>query len=143
MQRFLKNLIIFLSILALSSCVSYKPIFDENQKFLKVGKEIAYKDFEICHNKANKYLDEYKSKRIVNEISRKAIFGTILGGISGLIFGNSTRSLIKGAVVGGAVGGAYGGLSSASKGTLTNDELKQKFITKCLNQYGYEIIGWY
>jgi len=63
--------------------------------------------------------------------------------ISGIIFGNSARSLIKGVVAGGVMGGAYGGLSSASKGTLTNDELKQKLITQCLNQNGYEIIGWY
>jgi len=143
MQRILKNIIVILSLLALVSCISYKPIFDENQKFLKVGKKTAYDDFEICYDKANKYLDDYKSKRIINEVSRKAIFGSILGGISGIIFGNSARSLIKGAVAGGVVGGAYGVFSSASKGTLTNDELKQKLITQCLNQNGYEIIGWY
>lgn len=143
MYRFIKSLIVFLSILALVSCISYKPIFDENQKFLNVGKKIAYKDFEICRDKADKYLDDYKAKRIVNEASRKAILGSILGGISGLIFGNSTQSLIKGAMGGAIVGGAYGGISSASAGSLTNDEIKQRYITKCLNQNGYEIIGWY
>jgi len=143
MLKFLKKILAFFLILLFASCVSYKPIFEENQKFITVGKEIANNDFNKCRKKADDYLDEYKSKRIANEVFRKATFGAIFGGITGFIFGNSTQSLLRGAVGGGIVGGVYGGLVSAGAGNLTSDEIKQRYITKCLNQNGYEIIGWY
>ena len=143
MLKFSKKILAFILIISLVSCVSYKPIFDENEKFLNVGKDIAYKDFEDCDKNSDKYLDEYKSKRIANEMARKALLGSVIGGITGFIFGNSTKSLIKGAFSGALVGGVVGGISSAGSGKLTEDSLKKNYITKCLNKSGYEIIGWY
>jgi len=143
MLAFLKNFLLIFLILTLISCVAYKPIFDQNKKFIDVGQDVANQDFENCKLQADKYLKQYKAKRIANEASRKALFGSIFGGLMGLVFGNNAKSAISGAVAGGIFGGIYGGVSVASKDNLKPDEIKQRDITRCLNQQGYDIIGWY
>lgn len=143
MLTFLKNFLLFFLIFSLVSCVSYKPIFDQNKKFNDVGQNVANQDFENCKIQADNHLKQYKAQRIANEASRKALLGSIFGGLMGLVFGNSFESTISGAIAGGIFGGIYGGASVASEGNLKPDEIKQKHITRCLNQQGYDIIGWY
>ncbi len=138
-----KYLISLSLIFTLVSCVSYSPIFDKNKKFLDVGKNIANQDFETCKKEAEDYLKEYKIKKVANEARRKALFGGLVGGLWGLIFGNSTPSIIGGVVSGSIFGGLYGGISSFSEDKVSPDETKKRYITRCLNQKDYEIIGWY
>lgn len=143
MYRKIKILTALILVLILSACISYKPIFDDNLKFKTVGEKTADSDFKLCKSQAEKYLKNYKAKRIGNEVARKALFGGILGGVMGLIFGNTTKSLATGAVSGALFGGVYGGASVMAEDNLKPDEIKQSFITRCLNQKGYNIIGWY
>jgi hypothetical protein len=134
-----RYLISFSLIIILLSCASYSPIFDKNKKFLDVGKNIANQDFESCKKDAEDYLKEYKIKKVANEARRKAL----VGGLWGLVFGNSTQSIIRGAVSGSIFGALYGGISSLGEDKISPDETKKRFITRCLNQKDYEIIGWY
>ena len=138
-----KYLLSFFLIIILLSCASYSPIFDKNKKFLDVGKNIANQDFESCKKDAEDYLKEYKIKKVANEARRKALVGGLFGGLWGLVFGNSTQSIIRGAVSGSIFGALYGGISSLGEDKISPDETKKRFITRCLNQKDYEIIGWY
>ena len=138
-----RYLISFSLIIILFSCASYSPIFDKNKKFLDVGKNIANQDFESCKKDSEDYLKEYKMKKVANEARRKALVGGLFGGLWGLVFGNSTQSIIRGAVSGSIFGALYGGISSLGEDKISPDETKKKFITRCLNQKDYEIIGWY
>ena len=143
MVAIIRYSISFSLIIILFSCASYSPIFDKNKKFLDVGKNIANQDFEACKKEAEDYLKEYKLKKAVNEARRKAVVGGIFGGLWGLIFGNSTQSIISGIVGGSIFGGVYGGISSLGEDKVSPDETKKRYITRCLNQKDYEIIGWY
>ena len=138
-----RYLISFSLIIILFSCASYSPIFDKNKKFLDVGKNIANQDFQSCKKDAEDYLKEYKMKKVANEARRKALVGGLFGGLWGLVFGNSTQSIIRGVDSGSIIGGHYGGISSLGEDKISPDETKKRFITRCLNQKDYEIIGWY
>jgi len=56
-------------------------------------------------------------------------------------------TLVKGgnvgenAAAGAATGGAAGGVRGALRGDRPN-KTYQTFVKKCLNEFGYEVIGW-
>ena len=139
----IKYLTAILLVTFLFSCVSYKPIFYKNKKFIDVGSVVANQDFENCKIEAEEYLKEYKLKKASNEARRKAVAGGLIGGLWGLLSNNSTKSIIGGASLGFLFGGIYGGLSSLGEDKISPDEIKKKYIFRCLKQKDYEIIGWY
>ena len=143
MTATIKYFIALFLVAFLFSCVSYSPVFYKNKKFIEVGSSVANQDFENCKTEAEEYLKEYKLKKASNEARRKAVAGSIFGGLWGLVFGNSTQSILEGTFGGLIFGGLYGGFSSLADDKIKPDEIKKKYITRCLNQKNYEIIGWY
>jgi outer membrane lipoprotein SlyB len=136
----IKHLTAILLVTFLFSCVSYKPIFYKNKKFLDVGSVGANQDFENCKKEAEDFLKEYKSSAAWKEARRKALIGSIVGAA---LMGSSTETFVGGAVVGSLVGGVAGGLSRAGDDRVKPDQIKNNYISRCLNQKGYDIIGWY
>ena len=57
-------------------------------------------------------------------------------------WGRGMRSTLVGSAIGAGVGAAFGGLSVAGEGTVTPDEMKQRYTAQCLARKGYEVIGW-
>ncbi len=143
MTTTIKNSSIFFLVIFLFSCVSYKPIFYKNKKFIDVGSIVANQDFENCKTEAEDYLKEYKLKKASNQARRKAVVGGMLGGLWGLLSENTAKSIIGGASLGFLFGGLYGGISSLGEDKISPDEIKKKYIFQCLKQKDYEIIGWY
>ncbi len=137
-----KYFLIHFLILLLGSCSSYRPIFDQNEKYLEVGEERAQKDFDICKKRADEYLDKYKAERAAKEAGRKAIIGGVVGAATGLIFGNTIKSTLIGTAIGAGVGAASGALSVAGEDKIKPDHIKQRYIANCLANAGYSIIGW-
>ncbi|MBL6665126.1 MAG: hypothetical protein ISQ34_04710 [Rickettsiales bacterium] len=134
-----KLFILFLSF-ALVSC-SYKPIFAPNTKFETVGEEKADQDFENCNEKAEKYLAASKKRRAAKEGVRGAGIGAIFGAIFGLFTGDIAR-VAKSAAIGAGAGGVTKGGSVLAENKLKPDQIKQRYISRCLSHQGYEIIGW-
>ncbi len=121
---------------------SYKPILDDNWKYNNTSEKNIDLDIEECEKKASKHLDRYKAKRAAKEGVRKGVIGSVFGTITGFIFGGNTVSTLTGAGIGAGVGAATGALSVAGEGKVTPDQIKQRYITKCLSQKGYEVLGW-
>jgi hypothetical protein len=136
-----KLLILTIITLSISSC-SYRPILDHNDKYNAVGEEKADADIKVCKKEAADYLDKYKAERVAKEAGRKAIIGSVIGTAAGLIWGGGIRSVLGGAAIGAGAGGVIGGLSEAGKGQVSPDEIKQRYMTNCLNGKGYSVIGW-
>lgn len=137
-----RSLLILLLSLSLASCVSYRPIFDVNQKYQEVGKGKADNDFETCKKAADQYLSESKKRRMGKEALRGAGWGSIFGGIFGFIVGGDIKGLAGGLAVGAGAGGLSGAGGVAAEDNLKPDYIKQRYITNCLGRQGYEIIGW-
>ena len=142
MQNILKFSIVLIISLSLISCISYRPIFDPNQKYKNVGDIQAQKDADICMKEADQYLEASKKRRIVKEAGRGAVVGSIFGGIFGFLFGGNAKSLAVGLVVGSGIGAASGAGGVAAEDNLKPDRIKQRYTTNCLSKQGYDIIGW-
>ncbi len=138
----MKFLIAFLTIIALTSCSSYKPILDQNSTYLQNGEETAKQDIDECTKNADAYLKQYKMRRAAKEAGRKAIIGSVIGAVTGVLFGNTVKSLATGAVIGAGIGAAAGGLGVAGEDKVSPDHIKQNYVSNCLARKGYSVIGW-
>ncbi len=141
MKNICKNLINILICSSLISC-SYRPILDQNEKYLQTGQTAAEEDINLCTTQADEYLKQYKAQRAAKEATRKGIAGAVIGGIFGFIFGNNAKSLLTGLAFGAGVGAASGALGVAGEGKITPDQIKQRYVTNCLSRKGYSVIGW-
>lgn len=141
-QNIAKNFALFLTIFSLASCASYKPIFYQNEVYTQNGKEAADSEFSRCNKEATEYLKEYKARRTAKEAGRNAVVGGVIGTATGAIFGRSLKSTLIGTAIGAGVGAAMGALSVAGEDKVKPDVIKQRYVTRCLNQKGYEVLGW-
>ncbi len=141
MKKLLKISIIFLTSLSLFCC-SYKPILYQNAAYTKSGEEKVQQEIDFCTKEASDYLDKYKKERAMKEAGRKAVIGSVIGAASGFIFGHNLKSLIVGTAIGAGIGGASGALGVAAEGHVSPDRIKQNYITTCLANKGYQVIGW-
>lgn len=142
MKNILKFLLIISSLISLSSCISYKPILDQNDKYFEVGEDGAKKDIDSCTQRAEVYLKEVKKDRAVREGVRGAGWGSIFGGIFGFLIGGDVKGLVTGVAVGTGVGAASGAGGVIAEDNLKPDQIKQRYVTNCLGRKGYEVIGW-
>lgn len=129
----MNKLFLLLFFLILQSCAS-KPVLYPNSKLKKVGKEKSQKDIEICTTEANDYLETGKGKKIAKSAGAGAIIGGAMGAVAGIFSGDLARGAFQGAAIGGAGGGAAGALSP--------DQVKRSYVNQCLEEKGYQIIGW-
>jgi len=142
MKTFCKFFVILFTSLALISCSSYRPIFEQNSKFMEVGEDKANEDFKLCKKAAEDYLDKYKAERAAKEAGRKAVIGGVIGTATGAIWGRGLKSALSGSLIGAGVGAAIGGLSVLGEDKVSPDKMKQRYIINCLGQKGYSVIGW-
>ena len=103
---------------------------------------IFHSYFLLKSKKSADYLDKYKAERVSKEAGRKAIIGSVIGTAASLIWGGGVRSVLGGALIGAGAGGAIGGLSEAGKGSVSPDEIKQRYMSNCLMKKGYSVTGW-
>ncbi len=129
------------STLLLTGCASYRPIVDENEKFQKVGSAVAEQDIDDCTSRANNYLEKHNSEMMQKNAGRAAVGGAAIGGAIGLLT-NGVKGGIVGAGLGAGVGAGSSAIGDASKNKLKPDEVKQRYISKCLAKKGYDVIGW-
>ncbi len=138
----MKNiLIVIIAFFYLAAC-SYKPILDQNQKFVQTPADEREAAIDKCMKDGDTYLKQYKAQRALKEAGRTAVIGSVVGAISGLLFGHTISSTLTSTVVGAGIGGAVGGLSVAGEGSVTPDQIKQNYVGNCLARQGYAIIGW-
>jgi uncharacterized protein YcfJ len=138
----MKYLLILLLIFQLAACSSYRPILDKNEKYLELGEDEAQRQVDLCKKKAQDALDAYKAQRAAKEAGRKAVIGGVVGSAIGAISGRNLRSTVASGLIGAGVGAAIGALAVVGKDKVTPDEMKQRYISKCLADKGYSVIGW-
>jgi len=128
-----ENFLTIIFILLLVSCAS-KPKLYPNSHLKQVGKEAANKDIKQCMDESDSYLESSKGKKIAKGAGAGAVIGGAMGAVSGIFSGNIAR----GALMGSAIGGAGG----AAAGALSPDEIKRRYVNTCLNEKGYQVLGW-
>ena len=129
----MRNYIALGCIILLCSCAS-KPVLYTNQKFKRLGKEKSQKEIELCMAEADEYLESGKGKKVAKGAGAGAAIGGAMGAVAGIFSGDLAKGAFQGAAIGGAGGGAAGAMSP--------DEIKRAYVNQCLEEKGYQVIGW-
>ncbi len=124
---------VFACLFLFGACSSSPKLYP-NKKYVDEGPERAERDIEECDEQADQYLDSPAGRKITRGAGKGAILGGAIGAVTGAFTGNVGGGAVRGAAVGGVAGGAAGALSP--------DQVRKRFITKCLEKQGYDVIGW-
>ena len=142
----MKLLIILITgwmMLGLSACSSTKPILYPNPHFQSVGKEIAKQDTEACRHLAESSGAEQGSGRAGNVATSTAMgagVGAAGGAVGGAIYGAAGQGSLVGAASGAAMG-LLRGLYYMARPAQPN-QAYVNFVSRCLQEKGYEVTGW-
>ena len=117
----------------LGGCAS-RPVLYPNERLKTQGKAAGEAEINQCMSDADQYLNSSAGKKI----AKSAGFGAVIGGAVGAVAGVFTGNVARGA----AQGAAMGGVGGAAAGALSPDEIKHRYVNKCLADKGYQVIGW-
>ena len=130
--------IAFMSMLLLViGCSGPRPILYPNNHLKQVGQDQAEADMEECQQLAENYVPENDTATIAGNTAVGAGAGGAVGAVGGAIRGAAGSGAAFGAAV-GATTGLIRGIFQASQPSPTY----KAFVNRCLNERGYESIGW-
>ena len=116
------------------------PILYPNSHFKDVGVEVSQTDITGCREMAEAAgatPEGAKSDKVANSTAKGAAIGSVGGAVAGAIAGRPGRGILVGAA-GGATAGLVRELAKSSKPS----EAYKLFVNRCLEDQGYEVIGW-
>jgi hypothetical protein len=131
---------LFVSTLALSACASNKPIIYPNAHSQTVGGAQAEQDIAQCKALAESAGTNAGNTK-ANTMAKRTIKGGGLGAATGAVGGAIAGRAARGAAV-GAASGATAGLIHSLFGDSSPNPTYRNFVTRCINDRGYDVAGW-
>ena len=125
--------IIFCATLLLVGCANQPSLYPNNY-LLKVGKVQSESDIKSCDALADQYMAKNGFSNVVSDGAAGALVGAAFGAAVGAFSGNTGNGAVRGAAVFGA--------TSAATSAVKPDRIREKFITQCLQDKGYQVVGW-
>ncbi|WP_027178749.1 hypothetical protein [Maridesulfovibrio bastinii] len=120
-----------------AGCAQKKPVLYHNAHYNNTSPEQRDKDINYCIEQGKTNIGE--SSRGKTSL-KSGIKGSVIGGAVGLgigiITGSPGTSTAAGALGGGAGGAASGAFDDSG------DALFRRYVNRCLQDKGYEPIGW-
>ena len=132
-----------LLVLAVAACSTPRPVLYPNLRYAEAGEAGAQADIDECVALAKEFEANPPSQPgegVTTDVLEGATIGAATGVAVGAVVGNAGRG--AGA---GAAGGAAGSLVRAIfRGARErNDETTfHVFVERCLEERGYELLGW-
>ena len=120
------------------ACAAQRPVLYPNARLEEVGTEAAQRDIDDCLQKAAAV--GYAAKP-----GGTVAGSTAVGAAAGAAVGAAVGAFAGGAGTGAAMGAAGGGTGGLIRGLFHSrdlDPVQRGFVNKCLNEKGYEVIGW-
>jgi hypothetical protein len=133
-----------LSLVVAACSASKRPVLYPNEHFQRVGDAAAAHDIDACMQLGEQYASGGgQGSQVAKEAARDAAIGGATGAAVGAVGGAIYGSAGKGAAA-GAAGGATAGLLSRlfRGGSSSPDPVYVNFVNRCLQEKGYEPIGW-
>ena len=124
-------------IMILFAGCAWNPVLYPNAHLANVGNDQAERDIAECRQQADLYVKSDAAKEAAKDTAIGGIGGAVVGGAIGAVNGSFGRGVGVGAA-GGAAAGLFSGIIKASQ----PDPLYINFVNRCLNEKGYDIIGW-
>jgi len=128
-----------ISVLPVAGC-SPKPILYPNAHFKEVGEDLADRDIEECKQMA-KDAGATPSKGKSGQVAGNTAAGGAIGSAAGAVGGAVVGRPGTGAMVGAASGATGGFLRGLFRKSPPSKAYKQ-YVNRCLQERGYEPIGW-
>lgn len=130
--------VVLLTLSAGCSSGAKRPVFYPNSHIKQVGQPQARRDTDECMALADKY---EVSRTKDGEVATRSVEGALIGGVSagawGIVRGDAGERAAAGALAGGSVGAVKGGVESTRISPTF-----QRFVQRCLQEKGYDVIGW-
>jgi hypothetical protein len=133
-----------LAFAAAACSASKRPVLYPNEHLRQVGDAAVARDIDECMQLAEQYTSGGgQGSQVAKEATRDAAVGgatgAAVGAVGGAIYGNAGR----GAAAGAAGGATAGFLSRLFRGGSSSpDPVYANFVNRCLQERGYEPIGW-
>lgn len=136
----LKIFLILVMSLAMGGCASTRPILYPNDHFNAVGSEAAENDIENCMDLAEAAGAESAGSDAGQAAARTA-GGAAVGAASGAVGGAVVGAVGSGSAI-GAASGATAGLLHWIFSKPKRSPAFENFVNKCLQERGYQPVGW-
>jgi uncharacterized protein YcfJ len=121
-------------------CAAPKPILYPNAHLKEVGEDVAERDIDECREMAKDAgatASRSKSGQVAGGTAAGGAIGSASGAVGGAVVGHPGR----GAMVGAAAGATGGFLRGLFRRSPPSNAYKQ-FVQRCLNERGYDPVGW-
>ena len=132
-----------LLVLAITACATPRPVLYPNSRYEEVGKDAAERDIDRCIALAKQFKanpPRQGAEGVGGDVVENTAVGAATGAAAGAVVGNAGR--------GAGIGAAGGAASSIVRGIFRGARRTQPygafhlFVERCLEQEGYEPIGW-
>jgi hypothetical protein len=127
-------------------CASPRPVYYPNATLERVGDEGAAADFEDCTRIAKESgaaaSDAERAGEIAADTAGRAGAGGAAGAVGGAIRGSNVGIA---AAVGAGVAATWGVVRAGFRwmfGARDPDPIERRFVERCLEERGYDVIGW-
>ena len=134
----LRSLALAASLLAVSGCGAKKPVLYPNPHLRSVGTEVAELDVDECMELADSDVGN-------RNVAAESGTGAAVGGASGAAVGAAGGAVRGNAGRGASVGAATGATAGMLRGLFRArdpDPVFAQYVTICLQERGYRMIGW-
>ena len=116
------------------------PVLYPNAKLEQVGKAQAEADIAACRQFADEYVSSgaATAKEVGKDTTVGGAGGAAVGAVAGAVSGG-------GAERGAAIGAATGATAGVVHGTVKSagpSPIYKGFVDRCLQNMGYQVIGW-
>ena len=136
-EWYMRRILIILICLLVAGCSVKRPVLYPNAKLQKVGQSQAQLDIDVCRRMAEAYLTSHPGKEIAADAAKSGVVGAATGAAVGAVYSGAGR--------GAAAGAAAGVVGSTANGMFRTREPSptfMNFVNRCLQEKGYEPIGW-
>lgn len=115
-----------------------KPVVIYSQTMQVPENAASQTEIDVCMEIADRLvLKPQKLKVTANRSFLTSLAGATTGAVSGAIVGDTAESIAAGASVGAIVGLLQAGLELSQ-----HSPDFQRFVERCLQQRGYDVVGW-
>jgi outer membrane lipoprotein SlyB len=120
------------------ACAAKRPALYPNARLEAVGAAAAQRDIDDCLQKA-------AAAGYTSNSGGQVAGSSAVGAAAGAAVGAAVGAFAGGAGTGAAMGAAGGGTGGLIRGLFRSrdlDPVQRRFVEQCLQEKGYQVIGW-
>jgi outer membrane lipoprotein SlyB len=132
------------ALLALA-CASPRPVLYPNAALERAGREQAQRDVDACLARAEADVGgegDGAGERIAKGAAERTATGAATGAAVGAAVGRGAARGAAGGAAGAAAHTAVGAILHPHRARGGPDPVFRRYVDRCLNERGYDVIGW-